>query len=140
MRQEDVKKFLRYSDRELVEYALSRVNLEAKEERCIRACDMRGLTQEQAAEEMDRSVDGVQRWHRDGMRKLMEVWDSVPWIQKIADSETHGSKPPPKGLIFLPFYAETKRQQSGTYRCWKQPKRFTFVVRVMRTPDIIIRR
>ena len=92
-----IKQFLRYPDRGLVEYALSKVNLEEKEEAAIRACGMRGLTQEQAAEEMDRSVDAVQRWNRDAMRKLAAVWDAVPWIQQIANNDDK----PPSGAYFF---------------------------------------
>lgn len=91
MTNDTVKRFLRYPDRELVNHAIARVNLEEKEEAAIRACGMRGLTQEQAAEDMERSVDAVQRWNRDGMRKLAAVWDCVPWIKQIANND---DKPP----------------------------------------------
>ena len=100
-----IKRFLRYADRGLVEYALTRVNLEEHEEDAVRACGMRGLTQEQAAEEMDRSVDAVQRWNREAMRKLAAVWDAVPWIQQIANNDDK----PPSGAYFLSKKAETKR-------------------------------
>lgn len=97
MQQDTVKRFLRYPDRELVAHAMARVNLEDKELRAITACDMRGLTQEQAAEEMDRSVDAVQRWHREGLRKLAAVWDAVPWIQQLANNDDK----PPSGAYFF---------------------------------------
>ena len=103
-----IKQFLRYPDRGLVEYALSKVNLEEKEEAAIRACGMRGLTQEQAAEDMERSVDAVQRWNREGMRKLAAVWDCVPWIKQIANNDDK----PPSGAYFLRKKAETKRNLS----------------------------
>ena len=53
---------LRTPDNDLVEFMLSLSNLSRKEKEALDLCARQKLTREEAAEEMDRSVDAVQKW------------------------------------------------------------------------------
>ena len=85
MSEESVKQFLRYPSAPLVEFALTLDNLTWQEEEVIRLCGLRGMTQEVAAERMDRSVDSVQKWYRSAILKLSVAWSNCEWIHKILE-------------------------------------------------------
>ena len=61
------------------------VNLTEGEEQTIKLCEMKGLTLEKAAERMERGRNTVQRWHEEGMRKIIREWSKYPWINHIFD-------------------------------------------------------
>ena len=42
------------------------------------------LTREEAAEEMDRSVDAVQKWYRDGIKKVRKTLAGRWWTMRLA--------------------------------------------------------
>ena len=80
MTDEQVKRFLRYRKSALVDFALSSVNLTWKERQTVELCGKQGYTQEQAAEQMERSVDAVQKWYRTAFSKIREEWGEQEWI------------------------------------------------------------
>lgn len=86
MTDKQVIRLLRCPASEIVDLAVSRANLTEHEMQAITSIGRQGLTQEAAAERLDRSVDGVHLWYRAGMRKLRECWDGVWWIQRLIDT------------------------------------------------------
>lgn len=86
MSENDILLFLRCPSSALVDLALSFANLTWKEEIAIDLCGKKAKTQEQAAEDIDYSVDAVHRWYRSGMKKLCAAWSGIWWIQSIVDS------------------------------------------------------
>ena len=54
--------------------ALSMVNLKEKEWMVLVLRHMRGLTQEETAEKIDRSKNSVQNWERSGLQKCAKAW------------------------------------------------------------------
>ena len=83
MSEESVKQFLRYPSAPLVEFALTLANLPWQEEQVINLCARKRMTQEQAAEHLDRSVDAVQKWYRAGIKSLQVAWSDCEWIRKV---------------------------------------------------------
>lgn len=83
MSEDDVKAFLRYPSKALVDFALTLVNLTWQERTAIDLCGVQGYTQERAAEKAGFSVDAMQRWYRAGIRKLCTAWSETLWIKKV---------------------------------------------------------
>ena len=61
------------------------VNLTETEKVAVDLCLRRGLTQEQAAEQLDCSVEAVQKWGRSAKNKLWTVWSGRWWIRKLME-------------------------------------------------------
>ena len=83
MTDKEVIRLLRCPSSDIVDFALSRVNLTAHELQTITLVGRQAMTQEAAAEQLDYSVDAVQKWYRSGMRKLRDCWDGVWWIRML---------------------------------------------------------
>ena len=83
MSEDDIKLFLRYPSKALVDFALELVNLTWQERTAIDLCGRQGYTQEAAAERAGYSVDAMQRWYRAGIRKLCAAWAETMWIKKV---------------------------------------------------------
>ena len=83
MRESEVVAFLRYPSKPLVDFALTLANLPWQEEQAINLCGRKRMTQEQAAEHLDRSVDAVQKWYRSGIKSLQVAWSDCDWIRKV---------------------------------------------------------
>lgn len=83
MDERKVVAFLRCPSSELVELAISMANLTWKENIAINLCGRQAKTQEKAAEEVDCSVDAMQKWYRAAISKLAVAWDSTWWINKL---------------------------------------------------------
>lgn len=75
---------LRTPDNDLVEFMLSLSNLSRKEKEALDLCARQKLTREEAAEEMDRSVDAVQKWYRDGIKKVRKTLAGRWWTMRLA--------------------------------------------------------
>lgn len=75
---------LRTPDNDLVEFMLSLSNLSRKEKEVLDLCARQKLTREEAAEEMDRSVDAVQKWYRDGIKKVRKTLAGRWWTMRLA--------------------------------------------------------
>jgi DNA-directed RNA polymerase specialized sigma24 family protein len=79
-----VEKLLRTSDNDLIEFILSLSNLSRREREVINLCARQKLTREEAAEEIDRSVDAVQKWYRDGISKIRRTMAGKWWAVRLA--------------------------------------------------------
>jgi len=83
MSESDITAFLRYPSAQLVDYALTLVNLTWQERTAVTLCGRQHYTQEQAAEQAGYSVDAMQKWYRAGMKKLLAEWSGHVWIKKL---------------------------------------------------------
>ncbi len=79
-----IEKLLRTPDKDLVEFMLSLSNLSRRELEVLNLCARQRLTREEAAEEMDRSVDAVQKWYRDGIKKVRKTLSGRWWTMRLA--------------------------------------------------------
>lgn len=80
-----IRAILQSPDLEFVEMAMGLVNLDDAERTAVDICLRRGLTQERAAEELDCSVDAVQKWVRSAKNKIWIVWSGRWWMRRIMD-------------------------------------------------------
>lgn len=83
MTAEDVKTVLHCAYKPLVLAALSYVNLTDKEFDTLVLRHMRGHTQEEVAEEMDRSVNTIQNWERAALDKCLKAWKRMAYIREL---------------------------------------------------------
>lgn len=83
MSEEDVRTFLQYETKALVDFAIALVNLTWKERMIIELCGMQKYTQDDASGKTGLSVDTVQRCYRKGMCKLQSAWSGMVWIKKV---------------------------------------------------------
>lgn len=80
-----IKRLLQSPDAELVALVTGLVNLTEAEKTAVDLCLRRGMTQEQAAEQLDCSVEAVQKWSRSAKNKLWTVWSGRWWIRKLME-------------------------------------------------------
>lgn len=83
MTRDDVKTVLGTAYKPLALCALSYVNLTDREMNTLIMRFMRGLTQEQAAEQMDCSVNGLKNWEYSGLTKCVKAWENLIFIEEI---------------------------------------------------------
>ena len=88
MTTEEAKSVLHCSYKPLVLLALSYVNLYDRELNTLILRHMRGMTQEETAEYLNRAKNTVQLWETSGLKKCANAWKSVPIIQEILDLES----------------------------------------------------
>mgnify|MGYP004526916585 CR=1 FL=1 len=81
--EKEILRFLRGPSCEIIDFALTLVNLTEKEQAALTLCARLGHTQEEAAEQMDYSVDAVKKWYRSAMRKVRRTWSGHWWMEKI---------------------------------------------------------
>lgn len=74
MEKSDIRKILKNPSKDLVNIALSYVNLTDKERQIIELVEMQGKTEERTAEILDISVRGLQQIKADAFEKLNMVW------------------------------------------------------------------
>ena len=84
MEREEIKSFLNYPDAPLVDLAVKRANLNAREWRAVSLREHDGMTVEAAAEYLQVSPGTVKNEYRSAMRKLDDCWSGVPWIRTLA--------------------------------------------------------
>ena len=80
-----IRAILQSPDLEFVEMAMSLVNLDDAERTAVDLCLRRGMTQERAAEEVDCSVEAIQKWCRSAKNKIWVVWSGRWWMRRIMD-------------------------------------------------------
>lgn len=83
MTTDDVKRILKHPCKPLVLAALSYVNLTDRELNLLILRHMRGHTQEETAEELYSSVNGVQKWEHTALEKCRNAWENLIFIQEI---------------------------------------------------------
>ena len=86
-RDRKIRDFLQSPDSDFVEMALRLVNLEDTERAVIDLCLRRGFTHERAAEQMDASVDALQKWHRSAKDKIWIAWYGRWWMRRLMEIE-----------------------------------------------------
>ena len=74
MEKSDIRKILKNPSKDLVNIALSYVNLTDKERQIIELVEMQGKTEERTAEMLDISVRGLQQLKASAFEKLNIVW------------------------------------------------------------------
>lgn len=83
MTTDEVKRVLHTPYKPLALMALSYVNLTDNELNLLILRHMRGHTQEQVAEEMKYSVNGLQKREYAALKTCAEAWDKLLFIQEI---------------------------------------------------------
>lgn len=83
MTNEEVKTVLRTPYKPLALCALSYVNLSDRDINLLILRCMRGHTQEEAAEELRLSVNGLQKREYAALKTCAEAWDKLLFIQEI---------------------------------------------------------
>lgn len=83
MTKDEVLAVLRHNEIAPVNLAISLANLSQKEEAVIRLCGCRAMTQAEAAEEIERSPDAVQKWYSSAIKKLGETWEGMKWVKNM---------------------------------------------------------
>lgn len=83
MTNEDVRHVLHSSYKPLVLAALSYVNLTDRELNLLILRHMRGKTQEETAEELSYSVNGIQKQERAALEKCGKAWEKLAFVQEI---------------------------------------------------------
>lgn len=83
MTTDDVKQVLKSPHKPLVLAALSYVNLTDRECNLLILRHMRGHTQEETADELYCTVNGLQKWEYAALEKCRKAWDKLIFIQEI---------------------------------------------------------
>lgn len=94
MDERKVVEFLRCSASAPLNLALEMANLTDHERTAIDLCGIRGLTYDEAAEELQnmgqnkrREVDTIKRWYKSAKTKLSLAWSGLYWIEAILEYE-----------------------------------------------------
>lgn len=86
MTAEEAKRVLKTPYRPLALAALSYVNLTDRECDLLILRFLRGHTQQEAAEEMCCTVNGLQKWEKTALDKCCKAWDHLLLIQEILNA------------------------------------------------------
>lgn len=99
MDEKKVISFLRCSASAPVNLALEMANLTDHERTAVDLCGIRGLTYDEAAEELQRlgqnkrrEVDTIKRWYKSARMKLCRAWSGLYWIDAILEYEKGAQK------------------------------------------------
>lgn len=94
MDEKKVLAFLRSSATAPLNLALEMANLTDKERTAVDLCGIRGLTYDEAADELQRrgmnqrrEVDTIKRWYSSARKKLVLAWSGLYWIDAILEYE-----------------------------------------------------
>lgn len=83
MNRNDVKKILKYEKLTPIKYLLSIVNLTEKEKLSIEYVDIKGMSEEEATEYVNRSRTSIQKYRKSGYDKLIKVWNDEKLAHEI---------------------------------------------------------
>lgn len=86
MTTDDVKQVLKTPYKPLALVALSYVNLTDREQSLLILRFMRGKTQQEAAEELNCTVNGLQKWEKTALDKCRKAWEKMIFIREILNS------------------------------------------------------
>lgn len=99
MDEKKVIAFLRCSASAPLNLALEMANLTDHERTAIDLCGIRGMTYDDAANELQkrgsssrREVDTIKRWYRSAKKKLCLAWSGLYWIDAILEYEKNSQK------------------------------------------------
>jgi predicted DNA-binding protein (UPF0251 family) len=85
MDKKEIKQVLQCPTMELLSLALALVNLKDKEVNAITLVDIKGSTEDVAAEELRCSKKSIQNWRRTAYSKLGKAWKNNNLINTILD-------------------------------------------------------
>lgn len=85
MEKSDIRKILKNPSKDLVNIALSYVNLTDKERQIIEYVEMKGITEERTAEILDISDRNVRYIKESAFEKLNIVWSCNIFIQMLKE-------------------------------------------------------
>lgn len=83
MEKKDIKLVLKNPHKDILNYALSIVNLSEKELQAITLVDIKGNTEDYASIEMNASIRKIQRLRSSAYNKLDNVWSNSTFIQVL---------------------------------------------------------
>lgn len=83
MEKSEIRKILKNPSKDLVNIALSYVNLTEKEKEILEYVEMKGITEERTAEIMDISTRNLQTIKASAFEKLSEVWSYNLFISML---------------------------------------------------------
>lgn len=86
MTSDDAKRVLRCPYKPLALLALTYVNLTDRELNTLVLRHMRGLTQEETAEALDRSKNTIQTWESEGLDRCAKAWSGLAMIEEILNT------------------------------------------------------
>ena len=99
MEEKKVIAFLRCSASAPLNLALEMANLTDHERIAVNLCGIRGMTYDEAAEELQRyslnqrrEVDTIKRWYHSARKKLCLAWSGLYWIDAILEYENNLKK------------------------------------------------
>lgn len=83
MDRKDIKLILKNPHKDILDYALSIVNLSEKELQAITLVDIKGNTEDYASIEMDVSIRKIQRLRCTAFCKLNNVWSNSEFVHVL---------------------------------------------------------
>ena len=83
MTDKEIRSVLTHPEKVLVLVAISYVNLKDREQDVLILRYMRGHTQEEVAEELDRSVNTIQAWEHTAIDKCKVAWKRLEFIKEM---------------------------------------------------------
>ena len=86
MTRDDAKRIIRHPVKTLALVALSDTNLTDREMDVLILRFMRGHTQEETADEMGCTVNGLQKWERTALDKCCKAWEKLKFIEELLKS------------------------------------------------------
>ena len=87
MTNKDIRKVFNIPEKNLLLLVLQNVNLKDKELQILELCFMNGLTEEEASEELNISVNGLQKIKRKAVEKVKKQWTNNSIIDMILNRE-----------------------------------------------------
>lgn len=76
MTNEQIRRVFNIPERDLLQFLLNKVNLSDKELKILELCLIKGKTEEQTAEILEMSRNGVQKIKKNAFNKISKVWDN----------------------------------------------------------------
>ena len=86
MTKDEAKRIIRYPVKPLALVALSYANLTDREMDVLILRYMRGHTQEEVAEEMSCTVNGLQKWERAALDRCCKAWGNLKFTEELLKS------------------------------------------------------
>jgi DNA-directed RNA polymerase specialized sigma24 family protein len=83
MEKSEIRKILKNPSKDLVNIALSYVNLTEKEKEILEYVEMKGITEERTAEILDMSTRNLQTIKASAFEKLSQVWSYNLFISML---------------------------------------------------------
>ncbi|MGL4358832.1 MAG: helix-turn-helix transcriptional regulator [Cetobacterium sp.] len=83
MNRNDIRNVLQYPIKSIVNDILDKANLKIAERKALELVDMLGLTEEEAAKEMDIGSRTIQKYRRNAYTKLSFIFDNSDVLEML---------------------------------------------------------